>query len=117
MLRDRGAVAALGVSIQNDEIPLRRVAPQEDAPIRDLNFLPVRFLKIKKIAGGLDNEWIDFGRFDFYIWIIILEGALGAAAAQADHRHAGKLRVPKPGHMKVFRVLEMTLQWVGHRHP
>src|SRR6266478_254421 len=104
MLRDGGAIAALGVSTQNDEIPLRRVAPQEHAPVRDLNFLPVGFFKIKKIASDLDDEWIDFGRFDFDIWIIILEGALRAAAAQPDHRHAGKLGVPKPSHVKVFRV-------------
>src|SRR5438132_3012361 len=69
MLRNGGAVATLGVRIQNDEIPLRRVAPQEDAPIRDLNFLPVRFFKIKKLASSLNDEWINFGGFDFYIWV------------------------------------------------
>src|SRR5207245_4553278 len=95
VLRNRGAGGALGVSIQDDEIALRRVVPQEHAPIRDLNLLPVRFLKIKKLPGDLDNEWIDFGRFDFDIRIIKLKRPLRAAAPEADHRHAGKLRVPK----------------------
>jgi len=46
----------------------------------------------------------------------MLEGALGAASAQANHQHVGDARVPKPGGMKQFGVFKMPLQRIGDGH-
>ena len=70
----------------------------------------------EEALGDADDFGIDFDGVEVDIGMVVLEGALCAAAAEADGEDAFDVGVPDPGKVKEFDVFEMAGEGVAEGH-
>jgi hypothetical protein len=70
----------------------------------------------EEALGDADDFGIDFDGVEVDIGMVMVEGALCAAAAEADGENAFDVGVPDPGKVKEFDVFEMAGEGVAEGH-
>ncbi len=116
MRRNRRAVARGGVGIHDDQIVRPRRSTEENAAVFIVDFVFGRLHHSKVLLCHRDHRRIQLDGVHQRVRIVRLIGSLRAAASQPDHGHPPDLVIPKPGRVKILRVLEMAAERIGQQH-